>query len=981
MPSHGSSAPADAKRPNSDSIEPGGTASMTCFFLHPAKSSARKAAPSLKSWAEGINCPDNFEESVIGVFGEPFIVFKMLLGFERSKVYWTDFMRSRKISLKYYFLSPKILSILFATMTKAFKTFSGVFFLLLAATGPFLPFVAEKLSFFTCHALTGLMPIKHQIARTFLNGEYPLWNPFMLCGVPFHSGIGIADPLLLSYFFLDGVPALLLSAYFAFCVAGIGMFFYLRRGWDLSVSASLVGGILYALNPFFGATCHETPFMAPPVYLPLVFLFYEISVRTWRFSQALLSGFFLSLVFFSGNLQSFFLAVLFFLMLQISRSFLEASRGRLTLLKRMLWLAIPVLFSLLVAAIDLLPTWDALKESSRAVNQNPTQQICFFAAILFLALIFLKVDWRKRLGTAFQAVRWTVSLGILAAFLLKIDWAKGFFGIAPNLFFPDIQKLMLHGRDAFDLLQAGSGVPGALLRNFIEPRFIFYIQPPVYLFALTTLFLFALGFLKTKDRVLKAWGWCAILMAIFPFTFIPNVFHYIFHFDLLAYPRFMFAFFFVLAVIAAYGFHAMTGPSPLLSWKKHPMPLLAGFGTCLLGLGCCFFLFRGQFDPLAFQLTLENFTSAGMALHNWFLRSWLYQVLCVDSFRFFLKGEPWLLGFCIAKYAALALLFMLLFRPGRLRRAFFLLAFAFEMIASWNFYVFQKDDVRAVTQNFQETRFLQVLPLAERVAIRNDPSVSIMNFYEKRRAFDWAGNLPLFWNAHTIEGSALNLSPKLFSKFWSIEQKNLYTPTELRVPHSAIYDLMGMNYLFSDLPLQEDAYVEVSRLDRYRVYKNAKALPPFYLANDTKAVSFETARELILSGKWDPREQTLIENDVPAKHFGNVEFPKGEISVQRSYSSRNHFAVGTASRRSELFATTRAFHKNWSVYVDGKPGRLEKINLYFLGVFLEPGDHEISFRYQPRAFQIGSFVSLTALFFLGIMLASEGFFFSRKERP
>jgi hypothetical protein len=441
----------------------------------------------------------------------------------------------------------------------------------------------------------------------------------------------------------------------------------------------------------------------------------------------------------------------------------------------------------------------------------------------------------------------------------------------------------------------------------------------------------------------------------------------------------MFAFFFVAAVIAAQGFQILAGPEAVPFWKKHRALFFTGLGVCLMGAVYGSFLFWGRFDPLVFQRTLEHFSSLGMTFNDWFARSWLYQAVCGDSLRFFLKSEPWFGLFFIAKYAGLVLLLLLAIRPSRLWRSLFILAFAFEMIASWNFYAFQKDDVRAVLGDYPEIKFVKSLSASDRIAIRNDAAVNIMNFYEERRAFDWAGNLPLFWNAQTIEGSALNLSPKLFSDFWLIEKENQYTPTELRVPHSVIYDLMGMNYLFSDLPLRDDIYVELSRMERYRVYKNPKALPRFYLANGIKAVSFETAQALILSKSWDPLLQTLVESDVPNEGLGGAESAKGTIAVRSFYPARNSFELATASRRPELLATTQAFHKNWAVLVDGKPGRSQKINLYFLGVFLEPGNHAIRFQYRPQAFLIGSWVTLAALFFLIFVLIRERFFRTRKE--
>lgn len=865
-------------------------------------------------------------------------------------------------------------------MQKTLKITIASLFLLLAAAVPFWPFWTEKTSFFTFHALTGLMAIKHQIAQTFLQGEYPLWNPFMLCGVPFHSGIGIADPLLLSYLFRSGVPALLLSAYFALALAGISMFCYLYRGWKLSISASLVGAIFYSLNPFFGAACHEAPFMVPPVYLPLVFLFYEKGLRSGRFSSFLGSGFFLSLVFFSGNLESFFLVTLFFVAAQVIRAFVENRNAPKTMIQEVLLLGVPVVFSLLVAAVDLLPTLDVMRISSRAVNAGPFQYGCFFSILIVGILLVTRVDPRRFRGPVFNFLRWGLGAGVLALFMVQIDWSKGFISPAANLFFPDLSKLMLHGQDAFTLLQTGSGVPAGLLKSFIEPRFIFYVQPPIYVFSLVTFVLFFFVLLRSSGTLIKAWAWLGIMMAIFPFTSMPNVFHYLFRLDLLAYPRLMFGFFFIQSIVIAYGFHHWRSPDSPGLMPKRLLWGISGLALCLAGVAFAWVLKQGHLDPLAFQLSLEDLNVQGGGASEWLRRSWDYLWLTINALRFFLDVAPWLFWFWVAKYAALLFLLGLAFRPGRLWRALFILAFAFEVGAGWNLYVFQKDDVRAVISDFKETRFLRSLSPMERIAIRNDPAVDIMNFYESRRLFDWAGNMPLFWNARTIEGSALNLSPKLFSDFWFIQTENGYTPTVLNVPHSRVYDLMGMNYLFSDQPLSDPAYRLIGRGDRYRYYKNHQALPQFYFSRAVEPHSFDEAREWILGKSWKPLEKTMIEAPPGWRVSSMSSRPHGEGNVELVRERRNSFDLQTRSSREELLSTTSAFNKNWQVRVDGISRDVMRVNLYFLGVFLEPGDHVVSFRYLPQAFRIGSGISLAALFFLALVVVSEKLSRVRKVR-
>ena len=79
-------------------------------------------------------------------------------------------------------------------MENSIKRFLVIALFALVGLGSIILYLTQGLSFYTFHALSGLMPIKHVIAHGFLSGQYPLWNPYMLSGAPFHSGIGILDP-------------------------------------------------------------------------------------------------------------------------------------------------------------------------------------------------------------------------------------------------------------------------------------------------------------------------------------------------------------------------------------------------------------------------------------------------------------------------------------------------------------------------------------------------------------------------------------------------------------------------------------------------------------------------------------------------------------------------------------------------------------------------------------------------------------------
>jgi len=52
------------------------------------------------------------------------------------------------------------------------------------------------------------------------------------------------------------------------------------------------------------------------------------------------------------------------------------------------------------------------------------------------------------------------------------------------------------------------------------------------------------------------------------------------------------------------------------------------------------------------------------------------------------------------------------------------------------------------------------------------------------------------------------------------------------------------------------------------------------------------------------------------------------------------------------------FYPGWRAYVDGRAVAVHCVDYVFRGVVLPPGEHEVTFVYQPLSFRLGLMVSL-----------------------
>ena len=143
---------------------------------------------------------------------------------------------------------------------------------------------------------------------TWHNHEFPLWDPHLWCGQPFLGEIvGAAFPLNWPFFRLPrhatGLFTLdALNWYFVMLhLVGALAAFWLCRELELSLAASLLGGMVYSFGGFVGRTLWPEV-LSSLVLAPFVLLFLVRALRGRReWSNAAFSGLFLGFAWLSGH--------------------------------------------------------------------------------------------------------------------------------------------------------------------------------------------------------------------------------------------------------------------------------------------------------------------------------------------------------------------------------------------------------------------------------------------------------------------------------------------------------------------------------------------------------------------------------------------------------------------------------------------------------------------------------------------------------
>ncbi len=168
----------------------------------------------------------------------------------------------------------------------------------------FFPCLALGKAYFHDDLLMQYFPFRDFLRSQIAGGHFPLWNPYLLGGIPFW-----ADPNAMAAYPLQYVTLLFPTAYglgvFYFLhlsIAFLGMRFFLRA-FSFSEESCRVGAVTFGLSGFFGWEIVHPPLLAAFSWLPWFFGFLERLLQDPKPKTAFFAGLSYALLFLSGNYQ------------------------------------------------------------------------------------------------------------------------------------------------------------------------------------------------------------------------------------------------------------------------------------------------------------------------------------------------------------------------------------------------------------------------------------------------------------------------------------------------------------------------------------------------------------------------------------------------------------------------------------------------------------------------------------------------------
>jgi hypothetical protein len=140
-----------------------------------------------------------------------------------------------------------------------------------------------------------------------------------------------------------------------------------------------------------------------------------------------------------------------------------------------------------------------------------------------------------------------------------------------------------------------------------------------------------------------------------------------------------------------------------------------------------------------------------------------------------------------------------------------------------------------------------------------------------------------------------------------------------------------------------------------KIYQNLDVLPRAFVVHQAEVVADdEEAIARLRDPAFAAAQRVLLAGGEPLAGAGTAE---AEIV---SYTPEEIFVKATTDAPGYLLLTD-TFYPGWQATVDGQPAEIQRADLMFRAVRLEPGTHQVVYRYQPASVRWGTWISALAL--------------------
>lgn len=206
-----------------------------------------------------------------------------------------------------------------------------------------------------------------------------------------------------------------------------------------------------------------------------------------------------------------------------------------------------------------------------------------------------------------------------------------------------------------------------------------------------------------------------------------------------------------------------------------------------------------------------------------------------------------------------------------------------------------------------------------------------------------------------------------------------------------LLDFLNVKYIVTNKPINDrhtlkliyhenaevlNFYAGMEKVSLY-LYKNMNSLPRAYIVNNVKTIDGPSENVKKALEKFDPYITAIIEKPVPLQ-FKELAFTEDKLNgnekevfirkVEIESYGNDEIKLKTSLDQKGFMVFSDLYYPGWELWDNGKRVNIFRTNYSFRGVFLDRGDHNLLFKFNPKLYTRGAIVSLISGIFVFILL-------------
>ena len=180
-----------------------------------------------------------------------------------------------------------------------------------------------------------------------------------------------------------------------------------------------------------------------------------------------------------------------------------------------------------------------------------------------------------------------------------------------------------------------------------------------------------------------------------------------------------------------------------------------------------------------------------------------------------------------------------------------------------------------------------------------------------------------------------------------------------------LMNVFNVKYIVSAWKMRSDSLQLTGQSGSALLYRNKGVQPRAFVAHTARpAASFEDARSIFFSEKFNPTEEVILHEPLPAIAQDGEPGGTAEIVSMRA----NKVILQTSTDADAYLVLSDTYYPGWNATVDGVETTIARANFCQRAILIPAGNHTVRFSFEPTSVRTGAAITGGALllFLVGI---------------